>query len=256
MLCSSKEITGYGIAARDGDIGQISDVHFDDARWVIRHLVVATGGWLSGRDVLISPHAVEHVDRGARQVRLNLSREQIEGAPSIDTDQPVSRQHESSYYDYYGYPYYWGGPGLWGGAAYPLGAWAAATPGRDTGMPEEVAAIARAEHESGDPHLRSSREVIGYHIEASDGSIGHINDFLFDERSWAIHYAVIDTHNWLPDRLVLVTPRTIESVDWAGSKVHVKLTRHAVEASPSYERSASLSKEDHEHIQRYFAGWS
>jgi hypothetical protein len=77
--------------------------------------------------------------------------------------------------------------------------------------------------------------VTGYGIEASDGDIGHIDDFLFDDRSWQIRYAVVDTRNWLPGRLVLVSPQWITSVDWNRRHVHVKVTRDAVKASPPYE---------------------
>ena len=43
----------------------------------------------------------------------------MEDSPSIDTDKPVSRQHEAYYHSYYGYPYYWSGPYLWGPMYYP-----------------------------------------------------------------------------------------------------------------------------------------
>lgn len=256
MLCSTKELNGFELAARDGEIGHVREAYFDDERWVIRHLVVATGGWLSGRDVLISPHSIERLDRARRRLQLNLSRQQIEGAPGIETDKPVSRQQEIPYYDYYRYPYYWGGFGLWGMGAYPMAGMAlAASPG-STSVPREVTEMAAAEREAADPHLRSSTEVIGYDIEASDGSIGHIDDFLFDERSWAIRYAVVNTHNWLPDRLVLIAPQAIESVDWNGGKASVKLTREAVKASPPYDRSRQLSEEEDARMLRYYEGWS
>lgn len=256
MLLSTKELDGYGIAASDGDIGHVREVYFDDDRWVIRHIVAATGGWFSGRDVLLSPHSVDEVDRVACRVAVNLSRQQIKGAPDIDTDKPVSRQHEISYYDYYRYPYYWGtGVGLWGTAAYPMGGWAMGGRRLAPGVPEEVGDVIQAERESGDPHLRSSSKVIGYHIEASDGDIGHIDDFLFDERSWAIRYAVVDTRNWLPDRLVLVSPELIESVDWSNGKVRVKLPREAVKSSPPYERGTPWTDEQDQRMRTHFSGW-
>jgi uncharacterized protein YrrD len=256
MLCSTKELKGFALAARDGDIGHVRDAYFDDERWTIRHLVVNTGGWLSGRDVLISPHSIQGLDRSRRRVDVGLSRRQIEDAPGIETDKPVSRQHEISYYDYYGYPYYWGGAGLWGMDAYPMAGAPPVMPAlRDPGLPKEAAEMAAREREAADPHLRSSNDVIGYDIQATDGAVGHIDDFLFDERSWAIRYAVVDTRNWLPGRLVLIVPQTIEGVDWIGRTARVKLTREAVKSSPPYDREAQLSDAEDERMRRHYESW-
>lgn len=100
-----------------------------------------------------------------------------------------------------------------------------------------------------------SAEVTGYHVEATDGGIGHIDDFLFDEQSWEIRYAVVDTRNWLPGRLVLVSPRSIKSVDWSDRRAHVGLTREAVKASPAYERNAPMSHDEELRVRRHYEGW-
>lgn len=255
MLCSINELNDYHPAARDGEIGRVRDVLFDDQRWAIRHLVVDTGGWLSGRDVLVSPHAIEGLDRSRRHVRVALTRQQIQDAPGIETDQPVSRQREMSYYDYYGFPYDWAGPGLWGAAAYPMaGVGLAALPPRRA-LPQEVAERVQAEREAADVHLRSGREVTGYRIAARDGDIGHIDDFLFDDRSWQIRYAVVDTRNWLPGRLVLVSPEWIERVDWGDRHARVRLTRAAIESSPPYDRERQLETEDESRLASHYAGY-
>src|ERR1019366_9684119 len=94
---------------------------FDDESWAIRYLVVNTGGWLSGRLVLVSPIALRQAEWESKRLDVALTKNQIENSPQIDTHKPVSRQHEALYMGYYGYPYYWGGPYLWGGASYPAG---------------------------------------------------------------------------------------------------------------------------------------
>jgi len=253
MLNSLKRIDGYKVVARDAEVGTVREAYFDDANWVIRHLVVATGGWFSGRDVLISPHSISALNPEYERVDAALTRKQIEEAPGIDTDQPVSRQHEIPYYDYYGYPYYWAGAGLWGAAAYPLAGAGLAVPPRGAALPREVAERQAAEREQGDLHLRSSAEVIGYGVEASDGSIGHIEDFLFDPRSWAIRYAVVSTRNWLPGRHVLIAPDWIESVSWSERRARVELSRDAIKASPPYDRDAPpLSDADEATLHRHY----
>lgn len=250
-----KELAGFELVTLDGSaIGTVREVYFDDERWVIRHLVVDTGGWLSGRHVLVSPHAVKGMDLEARRLGVALTRQQVEDAPGTETDRPVSRQYEARAYDYYGYPYYWGGSGLWGMLDLPLaGAVGPLTvpvaDGLDSATRRELQQADR-----GDPHLRSSREVIGYDVAARDGDIGHVHDFLFDPRSWQIVGVVVDTHNWLPDRLVLVPPGWVDRVDWSGHRATFRVSRQAVESSPPYDPQRGLRADEMRQLQRHFEG--
>ena len=113
MLRSVSGMRGFTIHATDGDMGSVDEFLFDDEQWTIRYLVVNTGGWLSGRLVLVSPIAFRSVDWDRETFDVALTRQQVEQSPSIATDQPVSRQQEEEYSRYYGYPYYWDGLGLW-----------------------------------------------------------------------------------------------------------------------------------------------
>jgi uncharacterized protein YrrD len=253
MLYSVRQLDGKTLAASDGEIGHAREVYLDDQRWVIRHVVAQTGVWLFGRKVLISPHSIVRIDAEGGRLEVALTQQQIKDAPDIDTDKPVSRQRETSYYDYYGYPYYWGGPGLWGLSAYPMAA--AVAPTHDAGVDRVAEEAAAAERRSADPHLRSSKEITGYNVEASDGSIGHLEDFLFDERSWQVRYVVVDTRTWLPGRHVLVPPQWITDIDFNERRATVKVPRAAVEASPPYEPRARLPEEDVSDVQRHFEGW-
>src|SRR5689334_4092581 len=114
MIRGADGLKGFTIGATDGEVGGVNDLYFDDERWVIRYLVVDTGNWLPGRKVLISPHAVRTTQWELRRVDVALTRQQVKGSPDIDTDKPVSRQHEAAFFSYYGYPAYWDGTSLWG----------------------------------------------------------------------------------------------------------------------------------------------
>ena len=152
MQKSVKDLKGYGIGATDGDIGKLDDFYFDDEAWTIRYLVADTGNWLLGRKVLISPIALGKADLSGERLNVTLTKKQVEESPSIDTDKPVSRQHEAYYHDYYGYPYYWSGPYLWGPMYFPQ------LSDADQKRIEER----RAEREeAGDLHLRSAANVTG-----------------------------------------------------------------------------------------------
>ena len=235
-MLTNKRLKNFVIRATDGELGNVDEIYFDDETWAIRYLIVDTGGWLGGRRVLISPISVVHTDWDARRLDVALTKKQVEDSPNIDTHQPVSRQHEAAYLGYYGYPYYWGGPYLWGAAYYPAGL---AVP--RTASAEEVAD--RIRRESTDSHLRSTEAVTGYHIEATDGEIGHVDGFVVDDEAWAIRYIEVATRNWLPGKKVLVSPAWIERVSWTDSKVYVGLSREAIKDAPEYDESRPITRE-------------
>ncbi len=255
MLYDSRDLSSCALRATDGDIGRVSDLYFDDDSWTVRYLVVDTGGWLGGRKVLISPMQVRAIEWRAAEITVELTREQVEQSPDYDTEKPVSRQHETDVYGYYGMPSYWTGPYLWGAMAYPAWGGAAIPPisgARATPSKDEFAYRRDAASEKGDPHLRSVDEVSGYHVEATDGSIGHIETLLIDDASWSIRAVVIDTKNWLPGKHVFIPPRWIESVNWDERKVYAGVARDTVRDSPEYEPSQTRSSDYEERIYGYF----
>jgi hypothetical protein len=76
--------------------------------------------------------------------------------------------------------------------------------------------------------------------------IGHVADFLFEEETWAIRHLVVDTHNWLPGKRVLVAPQWIRRVSWSERTLSVALTRKQIEQSSEYDPKYLLSR-DYEH---------
>lgn len=232
MLHSTNALCGFAIAATDGELGSIKDLYFDDAKWVIRYLVVNTGGWPNGYDVLLSPVSVLAEEWDHNALRVGLTMQQIRNSPGIDTAKPVSRQHEEEFNVYYGYPFYWAGPHR-GSAVYP------GVVEKKPLEPADVLAIRQRleqERTSADPHLRSCSEVVGYHIRATDGQIGHVEDFLFDRTDWSIQLMAVDTRKWLRGKHVLISPRQIGRVSWEDKTVFVNATREQVEHSPEYDK--------------------
>jgi hypothetical protein len=233
MLINASHLKGLVIRATDGEIGTVDQFYFDDEIWAIRYLTVETGGWLDGRQVLISPFSIVDADWPANRLNVALTKKQVEDSPDIDTHRPVSRQHEAEYLGYYGYPYYWGGPYMWGPAYYPQGL-------ADSPIDAMKDRIRR---ESTDSHLRSNHAVTGYSIDANDGEIGHLDGFIVDDEAWAIRYIEVATRNWWPGKKVLVSPAWIERVGWADSKVYVALSREAVKTGPEYIESIPITRE-------------
>jgi hypothetical protein len=248
MLRKVKDLRGCALRATDGFMGRVDDFYFDDEDWGIRYLVVETGTWLSGRKVLISPMSLGHAGWMGRQLPVTLTRRQVERSPDIDTRKPVSRQYEAEYARYYGYPFYWGGAGLWGMGAYP------GNLSTEAGIEQELKAHGTQRTPSSDDcHLRSSNAVIGYHIKATDGDIGHLEDLLVDDYTWAIRYLIVNTSNWWGGRRVLVAPQSIDDVSWSEAKVSVKLTRQAIKDAPPHELAAQLDRGGEDGIYEHYA---
>lgn len=241
MLRNLLTLKGNTIAAVDGALGSIDDIYFDDATWGVRYLVVDTGSWLDRSQVLISPHSIRHSDPGANAVSVDLSRDQVKNSPSIDTQKPVSRQHEIDYLNYYGYPSYWVGQDDWGMGGSPVLGLVM------TG--ESVGGVApqparKADDDPGKTHLRSANVVTGYDIHASDGQMGQVSGFMFDDESWIIRYLAVDTRKWLPGgKTVLLATAWIKSIDWETSAIITDLSREAIDNSPAYEPGVPVSRE-------------
>jgi sporulation protein YlmC with PRC-barrel domain len=203
MLIVTSDMFGTPLEGSDGRVGSLYDVLFDDQSRKVRHLVVRTESWFHGRQVLIEPAMVHQADWPGRNVRVRLSKQQVQECPNMETDLPVARQPESSQ--------------VLVSEAYWMGALGAAS-----GI-------------QGDPHLRSTRVLAGLHIHCSDGRIGHVEDFVVDDRSWSVCYLVVDTRNWWPGKRVLIESRLIESIRWRNREIHVALTRQQIERRPPYE---------------------
>jgi hypothetical protein len=102
--------------------------------------------------------------------------------------------------------------------------------------------------------LRSIKQLYGNKLGASDGDIGHVKDFYFDDQNWAIRYLVADTGTWLPGRQVLISPYSLGRLDQAGKILRVNLTRSQIENSPSIESHKPVSRQYEEEYYRYY-GW-
>ena len=237
MLRSLKDLEHYTVTATDGEVGKVVNFFLDDERWVVRYLVVETGGPSGPPRVLISPIFFRSVNWATHTFGLALTKEKVKNSPSIDLDRPVSRQHERDYYGYYGYPHYWGYLEPWGSSPYPA-LFAVRNEGKGKEEPAE-----HYKEVPGDVHLRSVNEVRGYHIQGTDHAIGHIEDFIVDDESWEIRYLVIDTKKWWFGKKVLVAPDWASRVSWPERTVYVDLARDAIEKSPEWNPTEAFRRE-------------
>ncbi len=239
MLIKAKSLKGYKLNSLDGEIGNIKELYFDDNYWTIRYLIVETGNWLLSRQVLISPHALKSVNEEDKTISVNLTKKQIEESPPLNSDIPVSRQYEESYYGYYGYPLYWAGAYMWGPYPYIV---------RDN---ENLNDTDQTD-EAWDSHLRSTEDVSKYKIQATDGEFGHIEDFIIDDELWTVRYLIIDTRKWWKGKKVLISPEWIDSISWIEGDVKVCLNQEEIKLSPEYTDDKLITRDFESEMYKHY----
>jgi len=225
MLRLGSSLKGYKIEATDGSIGTVADLLFDDTTWKLRWMVVDTGGWLGGAKVLIHPSMIGVADSVDETLSVRLSKKQVENSPGRLQDRPVSQQSESDLYDYYGWDPSWSGSYFGPGAIMTSHLNGAANRRMETAL---------LVTDDGDPHLRSINAVTGYHVHATDGAIGHVEDMLIDDQSWLINYLIIDTSNWWIGQHVLISPFAVKEINCSDSIVSLDIPGDRIRSSPPW----------------------
>lgn len=253
MLRDAGGFRGSTILAEDGPIGQVVDLFIDDRGWAVRYLVVDTGGWLTGRRVLISPQSVDEVDWEAGRIRVGLTREQVRSSPEVDAHMPVSRQKEIELSRHFNWPYYWGGVGMWGGGAIvPL---TGGAEGLEIGLDGDAPDAAPSEE---DRHLLSLVDLKSYRALAEDGELGELDTLVVDDADWAVRYLRIDASSWRSGGPVLLSPAWITRVSWEDRSLQAALVQELVRQAPEYDGQMPVSREYesrlHEHygLRRYW----
>jgi sporulation protein YlmC with PRC-barrel domain len=241
MLRSLKDLEHYDVSATDGDVGRVVNFLLDDEHWAIRYLVVDTGTFFRSLRILVSPISFREADWLTHRFHLALTMASIKSSPSVDVDKPVCRQHEYDQALHYDYPLYWGSFGLWGQGP---------TPGL-------LAAGARLETPAShsrpnDVHLRSANEILRYHVHASDGDVGHVDDFIIDDETWEVRYLVIQTgHLWFGKK-VLVSPGWADRISWESRAVYVDVKREAIRKCPTWDASMPINREYETRLYDYY----
>jgi hypothetical protein len=231
MLWSVQRMRGFSIRAIDGPSGVVDECLFDDRQWTARYTVANIGGWLLSELVLLPVTALGALDQEARILKVGLARQQVRECSDITSDPPVSHQRAAGSRSLDGHLAYWGTSIPWGLGLCP-------------GDPVALALV----HESiqqelkrarrGDPHLRSTRALRGYAVQACDGAVGRVVDFVIDDMNWTIRYIAIAYRNWWLGRTVVVPTCWVSAIDWSRSMLVVSAPRAVIQAGPAYRPSA------------------
>lgn len=260
MLHSVNTLRGYKLLTTDGQIGKLDDIYFDDGCWWTRYLVINVGSWLNRQKVLLIPEVVTAIDPDNGTVQVALTTQEVENSPDALEVVPVSREREIALHRHYDWTPYWQvDPVAMSGygrvpetivhpqpdvkanvdIANDANAFAAPTVQERASVPDSLGDeldeidAKMTFHPSG--RIQSSQEVIGYHIHAVDGEIGHLEDFLIDKPLKVINYLLVDTQNWLPGKKVVIPVNHVHNIQWDKSIIQLEITREQVKNAPEYD---------------------
>ena len=155
----------------------------------------------------------ENLHQGGDCLLVNLTRQQIENSPAIESHKPVSLQYQA----------YWDGVETWGVGGFP-----------EAPPPQQLMPGKQA---SDDLHLQSTQALSGYPIQTSEGAIGHVIDFIIDDRVWGNSHLVVETGHWCSHKEIVISPKHIDRISYKESKVFVNVTKEAILEAPQYHVS-------------------
>lgn len=257
MLFTLKDIKDYHLQAVDGEIGKIESFIVDTFNWVVRYLVLELE---NKRYILLSAGAIGKPASGVQALPVFVSREFITNGPTFDITQPLSREIERQFSDYYEWPYYW-----------EPGDVPNTLPGDLTAVPLIDMEIDREQKEeeqelipaTGDEtagqnnfHLHSTRELFGetIHTTNDDHNAGKLVDIVTQDENWNVLYLVVDTGGLLSSKKVLVSPNWVQQIDEMGSRIDVNLKQETIQNSPEFNSAQDLTSDYQSRLNDYYQG--
>lgn len=90
----------------------------------------------------------------------------------------------------------------------------------------------------------------GFHIHATDGPLGRIDDFYFNDGSWKIHHVVIDLGSWFPGKKVLLLPDILGHADWRRKFIAARTTRELIRRSPDARSTLPVALQKEREIRQ------
>jgi uncharacterized protein YrrD len=239
MKINLNEIIGSLVQAKDGNIGKIADFYFDDHTWAIRYLIVDLGVLHAWRKVLISPVSFKETNWESKEFIINLTKDQVIKSPDIDTERPVTKQHERELHEYYDWPVYWniGGPPVYGGLN------TAFTPPPFIKVNEAGERVSSYKPKGNEPNLQSVKDVSGYDVQADGEMFGDVESFYIDDKTWVIGYILVNSPKMTLGKKILISPHWIKDISWMEFKIFLDLSIKAIKNCPPFVYSKIIDPE-------------
>jgi sporulation protein YlmC with PRC-barrel domain len=232
MKRSLKDLTGFSIETSDGKKGKIKDFLFDEDNWKVRYLDGDFGSLFKYKRVLLPVNVMKEPDWDNKFIPLDITTQIIDKSPSPEDKPTVSREYEKELMSYYGYSAYWStgqiapvNPGMY-------------YPARPLEVPSK-----KPDEKTLDTSLRSFNEVSGYHILATDGHLGHVEDVIVDDTDWQMVYLIIDTSNWLPwSKKVILLISWLKEISYVTKEVSVDADTELIKDAPEIDTGKPIEE--------------
>jgi sporulation protein YlmC with PRC-barrel domain len=243
MKRSLNELIGYSIETKDAIKGSVKDFLFNGETWMIDYLEADLGIIFPGKKVLIPKELLNEPHWTSQHFPVNLSKSDIENCPPLESHLPVSKKYEQALMEYYKANNSWI-PGY----IHPFGSPAITYSPESFKVPADV-----LDEKDLDTVLRSFKEIKGYHIQASDLEIGHVDDVIIDDSDWKMIYLVIDTSNWMPlSKKVLINTLWINDISYVNQKIEVDLQSETIKSAPEFDYSMPVNEKYEKQLYDYY----
>ncbi len=239
MLLSLRDITGYRMMARDGEIGKVTDFLFDQRDWSIRYIVDKTSA-LFGKQVLIDVSAIKKISWSDQVLELSIDKKQVRESPDIDFKSILKKENEQKLIDHFQGTVNWTSIDKQG--TLPLTRGLSLDIYGDKSNSDYARLIVQ-DTEFDPEGLQSSSMAVNFKISTNNGHLGHAEDFIIDDSNWMIRFMVIDTRGGQNKKKILLRPESIDWISWRKKHVSVNMDKEKIQGCPNFEVSFPLSQE-------------
>ncbi len=242
MKHSLTEIKGYTIETTDGTKGKVKDFLFDEEEWIVRYIDADFGSFFKDKRILLPINVLTDPLWDSKHFPLNITKEDIDKSPTPEDKPTVSRQYEKELIKHYGFRGYWGF-----GYVPPTHA-TLHYPARPMNVPTK-----EVSEEKLDTKLRSFNEVKGYHILATDGNLGHVEDIIVDDVDWQMIYLIADTSNWRPwSKKVILLVNWFEKISYESREVSINVHTDVIKNAPEFNTHKPVEQAFEEALLEYY----
>lgn len=221
MLITVQQILQQPVYGAHEALGDLVDLLLDSYTWNVRFGVVEVGAWLASRPVLIDAPRLAQAQWNETEhaLRLPLSRSEIRACPPLESLTGARPPREAGLVEHFVWGSHWR-EHLTSQPA-PVGVDAVPTP------------ASPAEQRERD--LYAARQLIGYRLEAVDGEVGALQDFLLDLDHWVVRYFIVELDTFLGGRRRLISPGAAEAIHPSDRLLRVHFSAAEIEAAPEYD---------------------
>lgn len=251
MFLSANALIGYDVLATDEKVGSIEDIYFDDNEWIVRYLVDKTGFLFFGKKVLIPLLELDSIDSNKKNVKLKITKEEVMNSPTIDQDEPVSRDKEKLILGYYAFQPYWNvGSGFMGGGIGNAGSGYMGSAAGFGGL-KSRREIVKDSEEDEENSLRSVTEMVGYKMGIKEDEIGEVADLILDENH-EIAFIAVKTDKLECRDYMLVLPEWIHYISYRGKVFSTNKPKAYFENCPEYNLGDTVPDEYRKVLEEFY----